>query len=111
MPCLSIRLPSRTLVHKQSIFVRLPRTRCILATRCYRFYRESKNHSEARANCRKFQADLYSWRDNTDENELLTASTSWNYVYQPNKHQFYTWSGGIVHHGQGSLNHLRFECR
>ncbi|CAF1560556.1 unnamed protein product [Adineta ricciae] len=71
-------------------------------TRCYRFYQESRNHSEARANCRKFQADLYSWRDNTDENELLTASTSWNYVYQPNKHQFYTWNGGIVHHGQGS---------
>ncbi|UJR31841.1 hypothetical protein I4U23_019318 [Adineta vaga] len=71
-------------------------------TRCYRFFQESKNHSQARANCRRDQADLYSWRDNSDENELLTASTSWNYVYQPTKHQFYTWSGGMVHHGQGS---------
>ena len=74
----------------------------IEANRCYKFYSTPKNHSEARADCRRHQADLFSWRDNSDENELLKASTIfWKYDYQAVKNQFYSWIGGIVHHGRG----------
>ncbi|CAF1378004.1 unnamed protein product [Rotaria magnacalcarata] len=72
------------------------------ATRCYKYFKEYKNQSEARAVCRKDQADLFTWRDNTDENELLKASAAeWNYNYENVQNQFYSWSGGMVYHGQG----------
>ncbi|CAF1187329.1 unnamed protein product [Rotaria sp. Silwood1] len=72
-------------------------------TRCYKYFKASKNHSEARADCRNNHADLFSWRDNSDENELLKASAAhWNYNSLSVKNQFYSWSGGMIHHGQGS---------
>jgi hypothetical protein len=71
------------------------------AKRCYKYYKTAKNHSEARTDCRNKQADLFSWRDNTDEHELLAASTIESGVNNQVKQQFYAWSGGIVHHGRG----------
>lgn len=71
-----------------------------LANRCYKYYSTSKNQSAARADCRKDQADLYSWRDNTDENELITALLIAQTKNQINvNEQEYAWSSGIVHHG------------
>lgn len=70
--------------------------------RCYKYNPNHLNHSDARASCRREQADLFSWRDNEDEDELITASTSqWGFTYSPITHQFYTWSGGIVNHHRG----------
>lgn len=71
-----------------------------LANRCYKYYSTPKNQSSARADCRKDQADLYSWRDNTDENELLSALIITQTENQINvNEQEYAWSGGIAHHG------------
>ena len=68
------------------------------ANRCYKYYSTPKNHSAAREDCRKDQADLFSWRNNDDETELITASTENS---QAVKYQTYSWGGGIIYQGRG----------
>lgn len=72
------------------------------ATRCYKFYSTPKNHSAAREDCRRDQADLFSWRDNDDENELITAViTQANSKFPIIQQLTYAWSGGIIQQGRG----------
>ncbi len=75
------------------------------ANRCYKYYSTPKNQSAARDDCRKDQADLFSWRDNSDEIELITASTAqWNSNTQFVVQQLYSWGGGMIDHGRGKFN-------
>lgn len=76
---------------------------CLLqATRCYKFYSTPKNHSASREDCRRDQADLFSWRDNDDELELVTAVLDQsNHLQLAISQQIYAWSGGIIQQGRG----------
>lgn len=92
-----IRNPFRTGNFEEKIFP------CSFqATRCYKFYSTPKNHSAAREDCRRDQADLFSWRDNDDENELITAVIAQSNNNPPIiQRQTYAWSGGIIQQGRG----------
>jgi hypothetical protein len=76
---------------------------CLLqATRCYKFYSTPKNHSAAREDCRRDQADLFSWRNNDDEVELINAVTvQFSQLLSMVTEQIYAWSGGIIQQGRG----------